>query len=66
MTRPTLDHIIIKNTDVGHLFYCAHCRKGQFLALPMPLDRWLAESKRFMRAHRHCKPADETNEENHP
>lgn len=57
MTTNT-DHLTIKTVDGGHIFHCAICSKGEFIALPIPLDEWVATSKRFLRAHAHrSKPA---------
>lgn len=56
MTRPTDDHIRIKNVPEGHLIYCTHCGDRAIITLPASWDKWRAESKRFQRAHRHCLP----------
>jgi hypothetical protein len=57
MTRPTTDHITMRNIGEGHLFACAHCGAAQIVPLPIAMPDWLAASRRFMKAHRHCQPA---------
>ena len=57
------DHIVVKDMPGGHLFYCERCGLGAFILLPAPFDKWLAESKRFTRAHSHCRPADENGQQ---
>ena len=56
MTRPTDDHILIKNVPEGHLIYCIHCGDHAIIALPAAWKKWRVECKRFQRAHRHCLP----------
>lgn len=51
-----LDHLTIRNIDEGHLFACAHCGVAEIVRLPMALDDWLAQSRRFQSVHRHCQP----------
>lgn len=51
------DHTTISNIDGGHLFACARCGASQIVRLPMPVADWSAASRRFMKTHRHCRPA---------
>lgn len=55
MTTNT-DHLIVRNIDEGHLFVCAHCGAAEIVRLPIALADWLAQSRRFQKAHRHCQP----------
>lgn len=52
----TTDHVFIENIRQGHLIYCAHCNAAEIVPLPMPMDDWLAATRRFQKAHRHCWP----------
>ena len=45
-----------KRQDEGHLFVCDHCGAAQIVRLPIALSDWLTASRRFMKAHRHCRP----------
>ena len=56
MTRPTDDHILIKNVPAGHLIYCIHCGQTETVALPMEWRKWSAVTRRFQKQHRHCPP----------
>ncbi len=51
-----IDHLAIRNIDEGHLFVCDHCGAAQIVRLPIALSDWLTASRRFMKAHRHCRP----------
>ncbi len=58
--KSNTDHVIM-DTHTQE-FRCEHCGATYLPKLPAPISMFVAMTKEFTKAHRHCKPKPPTKE----
>jgi len=53
---PHVDHCVLDASSMPNVMRCNHCKGTEVVHFPVDLILFLGTCKRFMRAHRKCRP----------